>query len=114
MNLAKMGWTVAATIALSTVWAAAEQFKVDVFNWYIATSDQSKAMRVFLEKYPELFDKNGQEAKITGNIILWKTSNSIDIDGDWKLDIATIDWVKYEDSSCGKGECTAATPFAKD
>jgi len=27
-------------------------------------------MRVFLEKYPELFDKNGQEAKITGNIIL--------------------------------------------
>ena len=123
MNLAKMGWIVAATIALST-WAAAEQVnavveqvKVDVFNWYIATPKQSEAMRALFKKNPELFYYKGQVVKHTGNMFEWKTSN-VDLNGDWEIDIATIDWVKYEDkyedSSCGTGECTAATPFAKD
>ena len=122
MSLAKMGWTVAAAIALST-WAAAEQtnaiteqvkqvnilagyvnavikagkvnavikqVKIDVFNWYIATPDQSKAMRDLDSKF---FKKNGQVVKITGNVFIWETSDGVDIDGDWKTDIATKDWV---------------------
>ena len=99
MSLAKMGWTVAAAIALST-WAAAEQVKdvveqvkIDVFNWCIATPDQSKAMRDLFDKNPEKFNKIGQVAKITGNIIIWYTLDDTDINGDWKPDIVTINWV---------------------
>ena len=82
-----------AVIKAGQVNAVIKQVKIDVFNWCIATPDQSKAMRDLFDKNPEKFNKIGQVAKITGNIIIWYTLDDTDINGDWKPDIVTINWV---------------------